>query len=75
MKNLVKINSERCKSCGLCVHVCPKKILSIGEIANSKGYYTVEMKDQAQCIACAFCALMCPDLVLEVYREQKQKGE
>ncbi len=71
MKNLVKINSERCKSCGLCVHICPKKILSIGEVVNSKGFYTVEMKDQTQCIACAFCALICPDLVLEVYREEK----
>ena len=71
MNNLVKINTERCKSCGLCVHACPKKILGIGEIANNKGYYVVEMKDQSKCIACAFCALICPDLVLEVYREEK----
>lgn len=71
MSNLVTINAERCKSCGLCVDICPKKILKLGEIANSKGYYTVVMTDQDKCIACAFCALMCPDLVLEVYREQK----
>lgn len=72
MKNLVKINVERCKSCGLCVYICPKEILGLGEVANSKGYYTVEMKDQTQCIACGFCALICPDLVLEVYREEKE---
>lgn len=71
MKNFVKISTERCKSCGLCVHACPKKILSIGETANSKGYYSVEMKDQSACIGCAFCALICPDLALEVYREEK----
>ena len=71
MNNLVKVNSERCKSCGLCVHICPKKLLGIGKVANSKGYYTVEMKDQTKCIACAFCALICPDLALEVYREEK----
>ena len=70
-KNLVEINTERCKSCGLCVHACPKKILGIGEIANNKGYYVVEIKDQSQCIGCAFCALICPDLALEVYREEK----
>jgi len=69
----VKINSERCKSCGLCVHICPKELLSFGKVANSKGYYIVEMKDQAKCIACAFCALICPDLALEVYREEKGK--
>jgi len=45
--------------------------LGIGEIANNKGYYVVEMKDQSKCIACAFCALICPDLALEVYREEK----
>jgi len=71
MKTLVKINTERCKSCGLCVHACPKNILVIGEVANSKGYYTVEVTDQSECIACAFCALICPDLALEVYREEK----
>jgi 2-oxoglutarate ferredoxin oxidoreductase subunit delta len=71
MKNFIKVNTERCKSCGLCVYVCPKKILSIGESANSKGYYSVEAKDQSECIGCAFCALICPDLALEVYREEK----
>lgn len=70
-ENHVVINKERCKSCGLCVHACPKHILSIGEIANNKGYYIVEMKDQSKCIGCAFCALICPDLALEVYREEK----
>ncbi|MDI6812875.1 MAG: 4Fe-4S binding protein [Desulfitobacteriaceae bacterium] len=71
MKNIVKIHTERCKSCGLCVHVCPQKILHIGEIANSKGYYAVEIQDQDRCKGCAFCALICPDLALEVYREEK----
>lgn len=71
MRNIVKINTERCKSCELCVHACPKKILGIGEVANGKGYYAVEIKDQSECIGCAFCALICPDLAFEVYREEK----
>ena len=71
MSNLVKINAERCKSCGICVHICPKKILRLGDTANNKGFYSVEVTDQDKCTACAFCALMCPDLVLEVYKEQK----
>ena len=71
-KNIVVIDPERCKSCGLCVHVCPKKILAIGETANSKGYYIVELTDQAKCIGCAFCALMCPDASIEVYREERE---
>ena len=71
MMNHVVINTERCKSCGLCVGICPKKILEISTVSNSKGYYAVAMKDEAGCIGCAFCALICPDLALEVYREEK----
>lgn len=70
-KNHVEIHVDRCKGCGLCVNACPKKILAIGQIANSKGYYAVAMQDEEKCIGCAFCALMCPDLALEVYREEK----
>ncbi|CAA7599974.1 4Fe-4S ferredoxin-type, iron-sulphur binding domain protein [Acididesulfobacillus acetoxydans] len=69
--NHVEIKTERCKGCGLCVSVCPKKVLEIGETANSKGYYAVIMQDEDKCIGCAFCALMCPDLALEVYRAEK----
>ncbi|NLB17125.1 MAG: 4Fe-4S binding protein, partial [Clostridiales bacterium] len=29
--NKVTFNVERCKGCGLCVSVCPKKILELGE--------------------------------------------
>ena len=71
MASHVKINSERCKGCGLCVHACPKKILAIGEVANGKGHYAVAMQDDSKCISCAFCALICPDLALEVYRFEK----
>ena len=42
-KAKVNINQEFCKGCGLCVNICPKKILVIGNDFNSKrllsGYY------------------------------------
>ena len=33
------INMEECKGCGICVSVCPKKVLEISEELNTKGYY------------------------------------
>ena len=57
---------ERCKGCGLCVNVCPKKLLALSGHINTKGYHPVEITDQAACIGCAFCALMCPDAVIKV---------
>lgn len=64
----VVVLKDYCKSCGLCVDICPKKILQIGDVANQKGYYTVEVVNQDQCIGCTLCAIMCPDLALEIYK-------
>ena len=61
--------TELCKGCGLCVEVCPKKILQISkDKINKKGHSPVEIIDQEQCIGCAFCATMCPDCIITVER-------
>ena len=66
MKKVI-INEERCKSCELCVNVCPKKILQISkDNMNEKGYRPAEITDNEKCIGCAFCATMCPDCIITV---------
>ncbi len=63
----VTINEDRCKGCGLCVHVCPKKVLVIAkERLNVKGYHPASAPDQSSCISCAMCATMCPDVAIRV---------
>ncbi len=57
---------ERCKGCGLCVHFCPRKILSVGVRRNRQGYRVVEVTEPEKCTGCGVCYLMCPDVVLEV---------
>ena len=64
----ITINKEGCKSCGLCVLSCPKKILRISSESNKNGYFFVEITDQDACIGCASCAVMCPDCVITVER-------
>ncbi|HXL01624.1 MAG TPA: 4Fe-4S binding protein [Candidatus Atribacteria bacterium] len=68
-KAKVNINQEFCKGCGLCVNICPKKILTIEDNFNSKGYYPATMIDEEKCTACGFCAQVCPDVAISVYRE------
>lgn len=69
-KGRVTINVERCKGCGLCVSVCPKKILSLDKnTINSKGYNPSSCINPDECIGCANCALICPDSVITVERE------
>jgi 2-oxoglutarate ferredoxin oxidoreductase subunit delta len=65
-KGKVTINEVICKGCGLCVSVCPKKVL---ELSKTKiilaGYNPAEMVSD-DCIACTICAKMCPDCAIVV---------
>ena len=68
-KGIVTINEEMCKGCGLCVHVCPKKIISLQiDKINSKGYNPACVFDIENCISCGNCAIMCPDSAIKVER-------
>jgi 2-oxoglutarate ferredoxin oxidoreductase subunit delta len=65
----VVFDQERCKGCEICVFVCPRKLLSLGEARNQAGYRTATITDAERCTGCAICAQMCPDCVIQVYRE------
>jgi 2-oxoglutarate ferredoxin oxidoreductase subunit delta len=62
----VTFETDRCKGCGLCVPVCPKKIITLSEALNQKGYNPAQVLEQEKCIGCAFCATVCPDVVIRV---------
>lgn len=49
-----------CKSCGICVSLCPTKIIKQDE----DGKAIVE--NSAGCIGCRMCELHCPDFCIEV---------
>ena len=64
--------TDKCKGCGLCVDVCPKKVLTLAaDKINAKGHHPVEAVNEADCIGCAFCATMCPDCIIKVERQYK----
>ena len=68
MANL-KFLTDKCKGCGLCVEVCPKKVLALAtDKINLKGHHPVKAVNPDSCIACAFCATMCPDCIITVER-------
>lgn len=62
----VEFEKQRCKGCGLCIWVCPRKIIKKSKTINSKGYQYAEVTDQEECIACGFCYEICPDTVVKV---------
>ncbi len=71
MSTEVKIDSEKCKGCELCVSVCPKEVLEISKKSNSKGYFPAKTKKdyQERCIGCGSCFIICPDICIEIYKE------
>ncbi len=59
------IHKNRCKSCGICVLLCPKKVLAQDE--NERLY----VKDFSACIGCKMCEQGCPDFAIEVELENE----
>ena len=64
----VTFNTDRCKGCMLCIEACPKKIISLAQELNAKGFRPAHVENMDECIGCASCAIMCPDCVIEVER-------
>lgn len=65
----VEFREDRCKGCGLCVSVCPRKIILLRqEKLNSKGFHPAGVDQMDLCTGCTMCATICPDSVIEVWR-------
>ncbi len=63
------INELICKGCGLCVSVCPKKLLALDlKRLNPKGYNPAVVDDMEKCIGCAMCGIICPESAITVER-------
>jgi 2-oxoglutarate ferredoxin oxidoreductase subunit delta len=72
---MVVVRENRCKGCGLCVNVCPVKILQLAvDRFNVKGHHPVEVTDPEKCTGCALCAVICPDVVFTVYQRKRKRA-
>lgn len=58
-KAIITIKREWCKSCGICVEMCPKNVL---EMTND---YPEPVRPD-DCILCMECELHCPDFAITV---------
>ncbi|MHA1312012.1 MAG: 4Fe-4S dicluster domain-containing protein [Candidatus Helarchaeota archaeon] len=57
---------EKCTGCGLCIEVCPTKVLEKGDKLNTKVAYPPKIVDGKECKFCQECELICPDLSIYV---------
>ncbi|MBN1353564.1 MAG: 4Fe-4S dicluster domain-containing protein [Candidatus Omnitrophica bacterium] len=64
----IKIYSDKCKGCALCITVCPNKLITMSKKLNKRGVHYAEFSDKKKCTGCAMCAIICPDACIEVYK-------
>jgi len=50
---MISIDKNLCNNCGICVAICPRRILRLGE-------ESAEVTDQALCMVCGHCKAVCP---------------
>lgn len=56
----ITINKNWCKTCGICIALCPKNVFDVGG-----DEYPVP-KRQEDCVGCRLCELRCPDFAVKV---------
>lgn len=62
----IRIDTVRCKGCGICVEFCPTKVLILAEGAAA-------VADLDRCTACNLCDLRCPDFAITVVPSASEK--
>lgn len=63
----IEIDRKYCKSCGLCMGVCPFHLITWSKEAGETGYW-VEQINAEKCTGCKQCAIMCPDSAISVFK-------
>ncbi len=63
---MVLVNETACKGCGICIAMCPVKILNFSEDFNEQGFHFPKVSDQGKCVKCRNCMIYCPDFAMVV---------
>ena len=61
----VLINKKWCKGCGLCIAICPKKVLELDSKVKCEAVRTDD------CIGCRQCENICPDFAVTVKEREE----
>ena len=60
----ITIDLKLCKGCGICVELCPRKVLKIKIDMDTRGYHTPEAIHEDSCTVCGLCEMYCPDFAI-----------
>lgn len=72
---MIKIDSELCKGCDICIESCPKHVYVKSSKENKKGVYLPFPENEEECNKCHLCELLCPDQAITVYNTENDQNE
>src|SRR5579859_5699159 len=56
----LRIDTDECKGCGLCIEACPPKLIAMSDHLNHYGYRSA-IYSGAGCTGCGICFMACPE--------------
>ena len=59
-RGLLRVDTDECKGCELCVEACPPKVIRLSERLNHYGYRTAFYQGSG-CTGCGICFMACPE--------------
>lgn len=62
----VWVDESRCKSCNICVEMCPSGAIAMRLDVHSIAGTIIEVIEPNSCIGCRDCELHCPDFAIYV---------
>ncbi|MHC4779085.1 MAG: 4Fe-4S dicluster domain-containing protein [Planctomycetota bacterium] len=71
----VVIIHDRCKGCGFCIELCPRKVLEFSEDFNKKGYHPPKATHIDECLDCNLCEIICPEFAIFSVRADGEESE
>jgi 2-oxoglutarate ferredoxin oxidoreductase subunit delta len=67
---MIQINKDACKGCGICIAMCPVKILEFSNDLNKVGVHYPKVIDETECTECENCMIYCPDFAMVVIKNE-----
>jgi 2-oxoglutarate ferredoxin oxidoreductase subunit delta len=70
----IVVSNELCKGCGICIRLCPMKVLDRSNELSSRGIYPPVVTYKDKCTGCRICEDHCPDMAIFIEIDKEEEN-